>query len=63
MAFSLAGLNIYLARSFRRMLKEQNDRVAARRTRAKRRTGTFGEILGPTPDRSWTSEASGRAPP
>jgi hypothetical protein len=63
LAFTLAGLNVLLARSFRRMLKAEQERASGPRTRAKRRTGTFNEILGPVPGSPSAADAAGRAPP
>ena len=48
LAFTLAGLNVLPAKSFRRMLKAVEERASAPRTRAKRRTRTFDEVLGTT---------------
>ncbi len=62
LAFTLSGLNVLLARSFRRMLKAERERAAGPRPRAKRRTGTFEQVLGRLPEVA-DGVAGGRAPP
>ncbi len=65
-AFTLAGLNVYLARSFRRLQKAERDRAAGPRRRKARRTRTFDEVLGTAfgpSNASDAEDAAGRAPP
>lgn len=66
LAFTLAGLNVYLAKSFRRMLEAEAQQASGPKTRRKRRTGTFDSVLGPALDHSNEADAidaAGRAPP
>ena len=66
LAFTYAGHNVFIAKSFRRMLKAERERRAEPKTRRKRRTGTFGQVLGQAAEpRSGTSEgdSASRAPP
>jgi hypothetical protein len=63
LAFTLAGLNVLLARSFRRKLKREEERASGPKSRKKRRTGTFDKVLGPALDPSSGADAAGRAPP
>ena len=65
-AFTLAGLNVYLARSFRRLQKAEEERALGPKSRRKRRTCTFDEVLGPgfVPSiAADEADAAGRAPP
>lgn len=59
LAFTLAGLNAFLARSHRRMLKAEQERGPAPRTRKRRRKNTYEAVLGPAPN----TTTEGRAPP
>src|SRR5205085_6534806 len=52
LAFTLAGLNVMLARSFRRALKAEKERASAPMTRARRRSRTYENVLGPRPESS-----------
>ena len=66
LAFTLAGLNVYLARSFRRQQKAEKERASGPKSRRKRRVRTFDEVLGPELPQSSTADATnvaGRAPP
>ncbi len=66
LAFTLAGLNVYLARSFRRQQKAEKERTSGPKSRRKRRVRTFDEVLGPELPQSSTADATnvaGRAPP
>lgn len=47
LAFTLAGLNVLLARSHRRMVAAEKKLASAPKRRKKRRAGTFDEVLGP----------------
>lgn len=47
LAFTLAGLNVMLARSFRRMLATETELASRPERRKKRRTRTYDEVLGP----------------
>ena len=65
-AFTLAGLNVYLARSFRRMKKAEEERASGSKRRQKRRARTFDEMLGPKSPHTSTADATNvadRAPP
>jgi hypothetical protein len=55
-AFTLVGLNVYLARSFRRKIEDMKRRLPGIRRRTKRRTGTYADLLPP-------KVPLGRAPP
>lgn len=46
-AFTLAGLNVLLARSHGRMLASEKKLASRPKRRKKRRAGTFDEVLGP----------------
>jgi hypothetical protein len=46
LAFTLAGLNVLLARSHRRMVAAEKKLASAPKRREKRHTGTFDEVLG-----------------
>ena len=50
LAFTLAGLNVMLAKSFRRMLAIEKELASGPKRRQKRRTRTFEEVLGPATD-------------
>jgi hypothetical protein len=54
LAFRLAGLNVLLARSHRRMVAAKKELASAPKRRKKRRTRTFDQVLGPAihPSRS-----------
>jgi hypothetical protein len=65
-AFTLAGLNAYLAKSFRRLQKAEEDRASGPKSRMKRRIRTFDEVLGPVFVASNSADevdAADRAPP
>lgn len=66
LAFTLAGLNVYKAKSFRRMRKAEAELASEPKPRKKRRTGTFDSVLGPALDDSNEAavvDTAGRAPP
>ena len=63
---TIAGLNVFLARSFRRLRQAEEERASAPKSRKTRRTRTFEEVLGPTFPLAGTADApdaAGRAPP
>src|SRR5205814_8969477 len=62
LAFTLAGINVLLARTFRRVLKVEQERDSGPRPRAMRRRGTFEQVLGPQQDPA-IAASPGRAPP
>jgi hypothetical protein len=62
-AFTLAGLNVFLARSFGRMLKSEKKRDAGPKRRAARRDRTYTKLLGPEVRPSSIVDPADRAPP
>lgn len=62
LAFTLAGYNLEAIRSF--TAKKEAERVTAppKRTRKRRRKGTWADVIGPDQSRSSPS-GSGRSPP
>jgi hypothetical protein len=54
---------VFTAASFRRMVKAEKRAAASPKRRAKRRMGTFHQVLGAIVDATQSSEPSGRAPP
>ena len=57
LAFTIAGYNLECIRSFRASMAATEAAKGRKRTRAKRREGTWGDILGEGPT------SSGRDPP
>jgi len=62
LTFTLAGLNVMLAASFRRALKAEKERASSK-TRAKRRSRTYENVLGPAPESAPVVDTPGPAPP
>src|SRR5512133_153955 len=69
LAFTLAGQNVMLARSYGRRLAREEELASKPKRRKKRRTHTFDQVLGqatynhslvadPTLDESWALEAA-----
>ncbi len=50
LAFTLAGQNVMLARSFRRRVAREEELASEPKRRKKRRARTFGQVLGPVID-------------
>ena len=65
-AFTIAGLNVSLARSFRRLRRAEEERVSVPKSRKTRRPRTFEEVLGPAfplAGAADATDAAGRAAP
>ena len=62
LAFTVVGYNLDAIRSFRARKAVEKVASAAKKTRKKRREGTWPQLLGPDASGSRPSE-SGRAPP
>jgi hypothetical protein len=59
LAFTLAGVNVLLSKSYRRMVAAEKKLASAPKRRKKRRTGTFNEVLGQATDSSQAVDETG----